>query len=196
MKAEPVQVKLNPKYHQQLLARGMNRIALAVRPFKLRPSAFTAQNEGLKPKHIDADQQLNWFKRLMENPFKPWCFCINSEPNDRAAKLLAAFVMQRALRMNHERLPLWHDMMGTFDNPIINEEFSRPSLLVISNVLPNSTAVKFEKLRDVLEYHSRIPRIVVSSGDNPFSFFQKYLYYPLNGCVYIRSGLVKTDVEI
>jgi hypothetical protein len=196
MKQEPIQIRLKPKYHQQLLARGMNRLALAVRPFRLKPSSFTAQIEGLKPKHIDSEQQIEWYSKVLENPFKPWCFCITSDPNDRMAKLAAAFIMQRAIRMSSDRMPLWHDIMGTFDNPIVSEEVSRPSLLIISNVLPNSTAVKFEKLRDILEYHSKIPRIIVSAGEDPFTFFQKHLYYPLNGCVYLRSGIVKSDVEI
>jgi hypothetical protein len=197
MKPEPINIRLNPKYQQQLLARGMNRLALTVRPFKLKPSSFTASVEGLKPKHIDADQQIEWYRKLIEKPFsKPWCFCITSDPNDRMAKMAAAYVMQQALRQSTDRFPLWHNMMSSFDNPIISEELSRPNLLIISNVLPNSTATKFEKLRDILEYHSRIPRIVVSAGDNPFSFFQKYLYYPLNGCVYLKSGMMKSDVEI
>jgi hypothetical protein len=190
-----IKIKLNPKYKNQLLARGMNRIALSVKPFILKPSSFTSSVEGLKPKHIESEQQLEWYQKILDDPFKPWCFCITSDPNDRAAKLAAAFIMQRALQVQHDRLPLWHDLMGGFVNPLLNEEVSRPSLLVISNVLPNSTAVKFEKLRDLLEYHSRIPRIVVSSGENPFSFFQK-MYYPLNGCVYLRTNLVKSDIEI
>ena len=195
--SDPIRVKLNPKYQKQLLARGMNRLALTIPPFRLKPSSFTAQVEGLKPRHIDAEQQIKWYRDILEEPFgKPWCFCITSDPNDRMAKMAAAFLMQRAMRISHDRMPLWHDVMSTFDNPVINDDFSRPSMLIISNVLPNSTATKFEKLRDILEYHSRIPRIIVSAGEDPFSFFQKHLYYPLSGCLYLKSGIVKSEVEI
>jgi hypothetical protein len=196
IKDEPIKIRLKEKYVKQLLARGMNRLAMAVRPFTLKPASFTSQIEGLKPKSIDSEQQLTWFRQLVEDPLKPWCYCITSEPNDRMAKMVAAYIMQAAILQTVDRMPLWHDILGSFSNPLIGPNVSRPSLLVLGNVMPNSTAVKFEKLRDILEYHSNIPRIIVSSGDNPFSFFAKNLHYPLSGCLYLKTNLVKADIEI
>lgn len=196
IKDEPIRIKLKEKLVPQLLARSMNRLALAVRPFTLKPTSFTSTIEGLKPKHIDSEQQLKWFKAILDQPFKPWCFCIVSEPNDRLAKTVAAYLMQTAMSQAIDRLPLWHDIMGSWNNPLIGPDVSKPSFLVLGNVMPNSTTVKFEKLRDTLEYHSNIPRIVVSSGENPFSFFAKTLHFPLSGCLYLKTRLVKNDVEI
>lgn len=195
-KDEPIRIRLREKHIQQLLARGMNRLALAVRPFTLKPASFTSQIEGLKPKHIDSEQQLKWFRAILNEPLKPWCFCITSEPNDRMAKVVAAYIMQAVITQAIDRMPLWHDLLGTFDNPLIGADVSRPSLLILGNVMPNSTAIKFEKLRDTLEYHSGIPRVVVSSGIDPFSFFAKHLHYPLSGCLYLKTGIVKSDIEI
>ena len=192
-------IKLDPKYEAGMMARGLNRLALATRPFKLKPVSFTAKIEGLKPKFIEGKQQLDWYSKILDNPFRPWCFCITSEPNDKDAKLAAAFLMQRAFELKGARIPpLWHDLMGGFENPLLdsNNMTFTPSMLVISNVLPNSTNTKIEKLRDILERYSKVPRIVVSAGMDPFSFFQKHLYYPLSGCLYLKTGLVKTDVEI
>jgi len=191
-----LKVKLSGKHVPQLLARGMNRLALSIRPFLLRPASFTADIPGLKPKFVDAEDQIRWYEDVLENPFKAWTFCITSDPNDSMAKLAAAFIMQKAMLMKMDRAPMWHDLMGGFKNPLVDSEVSKPSLLVLANVMPNSTAVKFEKLRDILERFSDVPKIVVSSGDNPFSFFVQHLHYPLHGCVYLKTGLVKKEYEI
>lgn len=194
MKNESIRIRIKDKYLQQLKARGLNSLALSVKPFNLRPSSFTASVEGLKPKHISREQQLGWFNQLLEDPFKPWCFCIASAPNDRQAKAVAGFVMQYALRKSKDRMPLWHDIQGNFDNPVISDSFSKPSMLILANTIPNSTAVKFEKLRDIITKHEDIPRIVVTAGIDPFSFFAKHLYYPLSGCLFLKTNLVKSEV--
>lgn len=193
MKHEPIRIKVRDKHITQLKARGLNRLALSVRPFNLRPFSFTVNIDGLKPKLISKEQQIAWFEQLLKEPFEPWTFCISSEPNDRIAKATAAYVMDRVLN-SAARYPLWHDIEGNFDNPVISDDFSKPSMLILSNVLPNSTAVKFEKLRDILVKHESIPRIIVTSGMDPFSFFAKHLYYPLAGCVYLKTSLVKGEV--
>jgi hypothetical protein len=174
----------------------MNKLALAVKPFNLNPPSFTSSIEGLKPKFISKDDQLNWFQDAIDDPFKAHCICISSEPNDRIAKAAAAYLMQNAYDKAENRLPLWHDIMGNFENKLLRDDISQPSMLILSNVLPNSTAVKFEKLRDILETYPDIPRIVVTSGMDPFMFFSRHLYYPLTGCIYLKTGLVKSEVEI
>lgn len=193
MKSEPIRIKIKEKYTRQLLARGLNRLALSVRPFNLRPSSFTASVEGLKPKHISAEQQFVWFRQLLEEPYQPWTYCISSDPNDRMARAVGAYIMQRILNKSN-RYPLWHDIEGNFENPLLSREFSRPSMLFLANVVPNSTAVKFEKLRDILVKHEDVPKVIITTGMDPFSFFAKHLYYPLSGCLYLKTNLVKGDV--
>ena len=84
-------------------------------------------------------------------------------------------------------------LTGGFENKSLNAE---PSLLVITGLTPNSTPVKLEKARDLLEKHSNIPRIVVMAGEDPITFFMTRLYYSVNSIYYHSSALVKQRVEI
>lgn len=197
MTADQLKIRIREKSLPTLLACGMNKMVLTVRPFTLRPCSFTSTVDGLKPKYIESPLQLSWFTKMLDEPRKPWCFCISSEPNDRLAKAAAAFLMQNYLmRCTRERRPMWHDLMGNFDNPLIGENAARPGFLILSNVMPSSTNVKLEKLKDILEYHTDIPKIVVTTGGDPFSFFSKYIKYPLSGCLYLKTSLVKSDIEV
>ena len=72
----------------------------------------------------------------------------------------------------------------------------KPSLLVLSNVPSNSTNVKLEKLRDILESYSSVPRIVVTTGEDPITFFNQKLFLPLNYACYLTTSLVKKTIEL
>ncbi len=82
-----------------------------------------------------------------------------------------------------------------FDNPIIKENY-KPSLLIISNILGETSNQKVDKLRDCLEYHCNIPKIIICSGIDPISFFNTRLHSPLNGCIYLQSKQVKKVNEL
>lgn len=191
-----LKIALRDRYIKRLLGYGMNGMVLGVRPFSLRLTSFTSVIEGLKPKMIESETQYKFVSKLLANPRLPGTFCISSQPNDRIAKALAAFFMQNYLATQTNTVPMWHDIMGGFSNPLVGPNASRPGMLVLANVVPNSTNTKFEKLRDILETHPNIPKIVVTSGDDPFSFFTKHLHYPMNGCAYLCSSIMRPDVEI
>jgi hypothetical protein len=202
---DDVKIFLREKYHVMLKGAGVNPLAFSVSPFKLRPTSFTINVEGLKPKAIDRRSQLDFFHSFLANPLNPGCYCVSSDPNDRLAKVVGAFMIQQwyDYKAHHSEslagsLPMWHDLLGGFHNPLVGDDPTRGRLgfLVLNNVLPTSTNVKLEKLRDILETHADIPRVVVTSGGDPMTLFLKYLHYPLNGCIYLTSSLVKPDVEI
>ena len=192
-----LRINVSEAYRKVLLGRGVNPLAFVVKPFLLKPATFTSHVDGLKPKMIPADKQLDWFYKILEKPDKPWCYCISSEPNDRMAKAVAAYLMQNFLiKKGTLPNPMWHDLMGGFTNPIVDPNGSNPGFLVINNVLPTSTAAKLEKLRDILEYRANIPRIIVTSGADPFSFFNTHIKYPLTGCLYLKTSVVRGDLEV
>lgn len=197
LKMEELRLKLDDRCLPALLSKGMNRMVLAIKPFLLRPASFTSQPEGLKPKLVEAQKQYKWYQRALDNPSEPICFCIASEPNDKLAKMAAAFLMQNHLKKSGPRAnPVWHDLLGGFQNRWADSHETPPTFIVLANVLPTSTNVKLEKLRDILEVRADIPRIVVTSGADPFSFFHQQLKYPLNGCLYLKSSLVRGDLEV
>ena len=61
------------------------------------------------------------------------------------------------------------------------------SMLILSNFNTESTPLKVEKLRDILERYSNIPRIVVLGGIDPFTFFATRLNYPLDACLQLGA---------
>lgn len=190
-------IKLNPDNLSILKGRGLNWSVLTQKHFTFSPVSFTSEIEGLKPRSFTRQKQLGMMEDFLATPFAPRNFCITSAPNDGMAKLLAAWMMQHALerRPVHSSLPLWIDLLGGFDNKYVTNKVGA-SLLVLNNVGTDSTQPKMEKLRDIMETYTDIPKIVVAHGCDPYMFFQRYLYLPLNGLAYITTSAVKRVSEI
>jgi hypothetical protein len=198
MKTKPEhKIKLEEGMVSLLRNRGMNGSALAQRPYDFRPVSFTSDIEGLKPKTFSSQKQLAMFESFLADPFAPRNYCIVSAPNDSMAKLLAAYMMQYAVKQAKTRatLPLWVDILGGFENKLVQNHIGS-SLLVLNNVGATSTQPKIEKLRDIIETFPDIPKIVVATGADPYAFFTKYLYLPLHGLAYLTNNTVKRVVEL
>jgi hypothetical protein len=71
-----------------------------------------------------------------------------------------------------------------------------PSMLIISNLAENSTAMKIEKCKDLLEKFPNIPRVVVVAGTDPVSFAATQLHVPAHGICYISSALSKSVQQV
>jgi hypothetical protein len=192
-----LRIKIDPRFASLLKNRGMNWSVNLQEPFRFKPTPFSSEVDGLKPRAFSQRKQLRLFNEFLAYPNRPVCYCLASAPNDGQAKLLAAWMMQ--YMMNHERenqlLPLWHDLTGGFENKLIKDPVPC-SLLVVNNVGPDSTPVKIEKLRDLLEVYSRIPRVVVVNGCDPYMFFTRFLRMPIHGLTYMANKSVKKALDI
>lgn len=191
-----MKIELNKKYMPILLNRGMNGSVMRQPAYELKPVTFTAKVEGLEPRMISRDKQLKVVDQFLEDPFLPRTIGLYSAPDDGMAKLLAAFLMQHAAINTNSRtaLPLWHDLTGGFNNSLINERNAKAqgaSMLVLNNVGPQSTQPKLEKLRDIIETYTEIPKIVVITGCDPYTFFKRHLFLPIHGLVYMTTAEVK-----
>lgn len=192
-----LKIKLSEKYIAILRNRGLNGSVLRQSPYVLLPTSFTSDIEGLKPKVFSRQKQFEMFDKFLENPFEPVNCCLVSAPDDGKAKLLAAYMMQYALAQHDSRtaLPLWVDLTGGFDNQLIVNKV-KPSLLVLNNVGVSSTQSKMEKLRDILEVYSDVPRIVVATGCDPYQFFMQHLFLPLHSLMYLTNTSIKKMVSL
>lgn len=171
--------------------------------FKWDPLAFVAESERLEDRIIEERIQRSSLAMFMDDPTAPMIYGVSGNPDDSKAKLFAAMLAQ--IHMNHvgnvKGNILWHVLYGGFDNKVLREYDeidgkTAPSMLVLSNLTPNSTSVKLEKARDLLERFADIPRIVVSAGEDPMSFLTTRLYVPVNGVAYFSESLVKKRVEV
>lgn len=208
--------KRNTGAIKQMVTRGMTKQVFSIHPFALDEAlcSFTSEVQGLKPKRVSKQKQNEGVSKIMENPFYgPYLCCIAGKPNDLRAKLFAAHIMMNAVMAHGNKeapakqrkalkgrgLPLWHTLVGGFDNPVLGKhsgEIDHPSMLILSNITMESSASKLEKLRDILEVHSNIPRIVVVAGTDPLTFFNTKMHMSLTSCAFLTSNLVKKTVEL
>lgn len=151
-----------------------------------------------KPKTMSSKLQVSAFKNLCARPLDaPYTYCISSSGTDTRAKYVASYLLYRALkvfetqRTHTNRInPHWHVLTGSYQDELRDKAArvrfgKKPALLVLTNVVSNSSDVKVEKLRDILELHSDVPRVVVITGADPITFFSQRLQYPLNGALYL-----------
>lgn len=165
-------------------------------------------------KTISIKRQASTIARLLENPLHGApTICISSYPTDLRAKLLACQIMNAAIDQHNSRtrkhghtLPKWYKVYGGYKDYLRDLERGKerdsgdyPCMLILTNVLPDSTPMKLEKLRDLLEKYDDIPRLVVLSGTDPLTFFATKLQYPLHYGVYMgtdKSEDVVDDEEL
>lgn len=186
-----------------MLIRGMPRDILRMRPFTLAQHVLTVRSEvdGLRMKKIPKQRQLDYLDDACDRPFNsPFIMVIGSVPNDAKAKLTAAYVMERAVnahlknkfpnKTRSKRLPLWHTLTGAFYDELRDqrEKEENPSLLILSNISVESSNVKLEKLRDILEQFNHIPRVVVITGCDPITFVNTRLRMAINYCVHLSTA--------
>jgi hypothetical protein len=172
-------------------------------PFKWEPSAFGLESERLNEKIIEAKKQNESLALFSDDPTLPMIYGVSGNPDDRKAKLFAAYLLALHISKVKDARIEWATLYGGFDNPTIRkydkengDEERDPTILVISNLTPNASTVKLDKARDLIERFEKIPRIVVSCGEDPISFHATRLFAPLNAMAYFSEQLIRARVEI
>lgn len=189
-----------------LRSRGIDGYAfsLARNPFvvedsvvRIEPKAVEWLPENCDVKSISVKKQIASLDALLAHPLKGnGITCISSYPSDTRAKLLAANIVDRAIELQikgavrGKAYPLWHRLYGGFNDPLRdNRELDPCSMLVLTNIGPDSTPQKLEKLRDLLERYDNIPKVVVVNGTDPVTFFAEKMRLPLKHAIFIDSGV-------
>lgn len=179
-------------------AQGLDRIVYSERAFDpyASISSFKPKVENVKAKTIGVEMQHDWLEEIFTDPLKARTICISGFPSDIRAKCIAAKIFEVAIERykvtsqkdkRGRSLPRWHRVLGNYHDSIRDAQSNRinPSMLIISNVNMDSTAIKLEKVRDLIDSFPDIPRIVVTGGCTPIDFFQHKLYYPLDASIYV-----------
>jgi hypothetical protein len=188
-----MKVEVDSKLRKHLLSRGLPPDILGQRPFDIEPftTSISSEVEGLKTRRQPKAVQLLAHKNVVEQPFSdPYLYLIGSSPNDAKAKCVAAHIMSCATQMQLDnriskttkgrQTPLWHTLTGSWQDKLRDRQEDQPSMLIISNITVDSTAVKLEKLRDLCELYSNIPRIIVFTGTDPITFANTRLRLAVN----------------
>lgn len=194
-----------------LKSRGVDGYAfsLARSPFVLEDALIRIKPkvewlpEDFVMRSISIKKQINNIDKVLQNPLRgSYTMAIGSYPSDTRAKLLAANFMNRAIDAQIGGLhrgrayPLWHRLMGNFKDPLRDGETEHFSMLVLTNVGIDSSQVKIEKLRDILEKFDNVPKIVVVNGGDPVSFFAEKVRLPLNYAFYLSAEQKASIMDI
>jgi hypothetical protein len=149
-------------------------------------------------KIVNIKKQLHVFDTLFTKPLdgNP-VIAISSYPTDLKAKQLALVLMNRAVdsymasrsrNIRNRSQPYWHRIYGGFGDSLRDrnsDSTDYPCFLVLSNLDFNSTVIKLEKARDLLDRFSDIPRIVITSPDDPLTFFATKLHLQASAGIYL-----------
>lgn len=157
-----------------------------------------------KPKKISRNKQLTWYEKSYQRVLgQSWLSAgIGGVPSDARAKQVALHLFIRAVeeyqsrdpRKNTNRsLPLWHHVYGGFGDSLRDMKSDYPSFIVVSNLTPECTSLKMEKVRDILTKFNNmdIPVVVVCAGMDPYTLFTTRLYYPMRWCASIANGVIQ-----
>lgn len=171
------------------------------RPFHYDPKIFIPESDNLHKKIVEVSKQVDGLRMFLSNPSLRMIYGVTGNPDDSKAKYFAAYLVSKHIQaLGGRSRVLWVNLYGGFKNTELDEALSNngtgPTLLVLSNLTKNSTAVKLEKARDLLEAYSNIPRIVVAAGEDPISFLSTRLFVPINGLAYFSEALIKQEVEV
>lgn len=151
--------------------------------------------ERIPVKIISPAKQMRALRSILKHPYdrKPYTLGISSYPTDQKAKQLAIHLMAIAIQAQQERpvkgraMPMWHRVYGGFGDALRDKESTdlMPSMLFIANLTDMSQPNKVEKVRDLLEKFSHIPRVVISGGESPVGIFANKLRSPLTAGIYL-----------
>lgn len=163
----------------------------------MEPRRIDSQTStGGKVRTFSAEKQAKDFAKLSKS-LSVYTYCISSPATDSNAKFVASYIYARwyekwekELRTKGVGKPMWHTLTGAFADELRDNRLRghrKPCGLILGNVPSNSSNVKLEKLRDLLEIYSDIPRIVVTSGEDPVEFFTSKLEYPLTSALLVNA---------
>lgn len=166
--------------------------------FKFAPKTFAVESEALNNRFVEPSLQVNSLRMFMENPRTKMIYGVAGNPDDLKAKYFAAFLVAEHIKaLGLKSNVVWAPLYGGFDNSLMEDQGKEaPTMLVLTGLTPNSTNIKLEKARDLIEKYSEIPRIVVIAGMDPLSFLSTRLYVPANGIAYLAESLVRQKVEV
>lgn len=206
-----IKIKINKSYHNNLKSQGISWAVFAEHEFRLNQAVanITYTAEKMQPILIKKSEQIDDFYDVMAKPFsKPYIYIISGRPDDVRACCVAAMLLIQAsivhtqLRDNPDhpdsvygrlQRPQWVKLSNDFKDNLHNPSW-KPSFLVLSNITPLSSNVKYEKVRDILEFHDNIPRVVVVNDIDPIAYARTKAFIKPDYVMMLEQGKKRLEV--
>lgn len=152
---------------------------------------------------ISIEQQVDLVRALLENPLdrRSYVCAISCYPTDVRSKVLGSELMRAAWEASSllgaglkRRRPMWITLTNRFyDYDALVAK--NPCALFISNVTDDMTSQKFERLRDLLEVFSTIPRFVMmGSREDPLTLFANRIRYGVTYPIMLKGKSVPVSI--
>jgi hypothetical protein len=164
--------------------------------FRFEPLAFNCHSERLSHRQVKAKVQVDSLEAFLDDATTPMIYGVGGTPDDAKARYFAAFLVAHHLRQMQLRANVvWEVMYGGYDNPLLQKYSASalltkkdPTLLVLTNLSADSSLVKLEKAKDLVERFPNIPRIIVNAGEDPMSFVNSRLHLPIHALAYFSAA--------
>lgn len=151
---------------------------------------------------ISIEQQVDLVRALLENPLgRSYVCAISCYPTDVRSKVLGSELMRATWEASSQlgagtkrQRPMWITLTNRFyDYDALVAK--KPCALFISNVTDDMTSQKFERLRDLLEVFSTIPRFVMlGSREDPLTLFANRIRYSVHYPIMLKGKSVPVSI--
>jgi len=165
-----------------------------LRPIRWEPKAFVLENPKLKSRIIEETVIEEGRQAFEENPRQPLTYVVAGNPDDAEALYYAFYLMEVHKRAVRFANPLCVPVLGNFD-PVLKPGGSTPTMLVMHNLSPLSSNLKYEKVRDTLAQFPRIPTVLVVAGEDPISFAAR-IHVPCHALAYFTAKTFTAVQEV
>lgn len=164
--------------------------------FVWEPQSFVLESPKLDGRIIEDSVMVESLENFRTNPTAPQTYVVAGNPDDNKAKYFAAYLaLIHKERLKHHANIVWENIFGGFDNLLLKKD-TDPSMLILSGLAENSTNIKFEKARDLIERWPDIPKVIVCAGEDPISFASTKLHIAAHSIAYFPSRMSKTVQEV
>ena len=205
--ASKIQFKFNKDSIRSLKTHGADHsVYKASAKFDLHEMLmpFKPSIENVRNGTYNKQKQFDGYMKLLGNPIKGHpLIVLGSYPTDSRAKLLAANLLLSSINQYRKMAPrqrkgkaqpMWHRLYGGYKD-ILLDTAVKPSFLVISNITEESTGSRYEKLRDILEKHSDVPRVlVIGSKPAPVTLIAQRLFLGIKHAAFVGNQNVVRSI--
>jgi hypothetical protein len=157
------------------------------------PKAFVLENPKLKSRIIEEEVLQQGLSSFLEDPTAPQIYIVAGNPDDAEALTFASYLAQEHKKVLRFPNPVVAPVLGNFD-PVVKPD-TRPTMLVLYNLTPISSNLKYEKVRDAIASHPKIPIVIVVAGEDPISFAAR-LHIPCHGLMYFAAKTYTAIQEV
>ena len=146
-------------------------LKLVIKQFDIVP---TASDPRAKERPVTAAQQNGMLKEMLAQPVGSYIACISGTQTDRTPKYMASYIFASAKRLGHNVrwVTLRSYSISGMDSLLASLNRETDQLVVLSNLIPESTAYRLEAARDIIEHSNSGKKsfIVVTAGMDPYTF--------------------------